>query len=134
MADCPGSGFKVSEKWSVSISESHGRCAECGVSVLVTDDGLASDHELTVRLVICRPRADSQTLQTYHVHAEKCTDLRRYGPNRPLGGSVEAARDFTGRSAIVRSEYPEEQYPEDWKGLIQNFKIFPCCGRIPKED
>lgn len=124
---CAGSGLKVSERWSTSPTHYAGKCAECD-TVVDTIIDIAVNHGIRVRLVLCQPNRD-RAKPDYHVHAEGCNDLRRYGSRGPLGGTMNPSAEYSSAESIIRQVHGDE-----WHDHVSDFKIFPCCGKLPKTE
>ena len=90
-----------------------------------------------MRVRVCGPNLRIQSKGTFHVHADGCADLTKYGPGRKYGGDtngefettlvVETYRDV---SEAIYADIIDEQDPEDgvdWaEAYISDFHFAPC--------
>jgi hypothetical protein len=79
---------------------------------------------------------------TFHVHADGCSDLNYYGPDRHRGGDRLGSREYLIEDAttmkVVIDTYGDQidEQPEDEKeryvsDLVTDFWFAPCCGAMP---
>jgi hypothetical protein len=95
---------------------------------------------------ICGPNLWDQTKGTFHVHADGCRDLARYGPNKSMGGDVPGEQEMLVKDAtmidVVESVYANqldetateedsrETIREEW---VSDFYFHACCQDLPYE-
>lgn len=91
-----------------------------------------------MRVTICGPNLNDQTRGTFHVHAEGCGDLTKYGPGRKYGGEERGEREMTVEADTrvdvvwaVYADHLEEGYDEDERDAtaerwVSDFHFAPC--------
>lgn len=100
---------------------------------------------------ICGPNLSKQDKGSFHVHADGCADLRKYGPQYRgrdgYGGDLNGNRELLVTDATVEScvlavydngiideRVEEGQKREDAiQSLISDFWFAPCCDDLPHE-
>lgn len=84
------------------------------------------------------PNLNDQTRGTFHVHADGCADLKKYGPGRRFGGDEYGERE-TPLDVDTALEVVEEIYADqldenpdvtaaDW---LDDFYFAPCVKSLP---
>jgi hypothetical protein len=86
-----------------------------------------------MKVRIVGPNLRDQTKGTFHVHADGCADLTKYGPGRRFGGDLAGERetllDAASEIDVVEFVYADQlaENPdveaEEW---ISDFHFAPC--------
>jgi hypothetical protein len=83
-----------------------------------------------MRVSVCGPNLRDQSKGEFHVHAEDCADLAKYGPGKPNGGEEPWALDVSDRLGIVGEVY--DWIPaEEASAYLGEFHFAPCCSDLP---
>lgn len=98
---------------------------------------------MTARISIIGPNLRGAT-ETFHVHAEGCRDIARYGPYTTRGGELppmtinlegddvayEASRFvYADHISDYGYEYDSPEAVTYWNDVAHDFRIFPCVGK-----
>lgn len=78
------------------------------------------------------PNLRDESLGEFHVHADGCRDVARYGPGRPMGGDsaplvldVESVEELAG---VVYADMLDEDQDMTRIGLVSGFHLAPCVN------
>jgi hypothetical protein len=82
-----------------------------------------------MRVHVCGPNLRDQSKGEFHVHADGCADLGKYGPGKPYGGEEPWALDVSDRLGIVGEVY--DWIPaEEASAYLGEFHFAPCCADL----
>jgi hypothetical protein len=87
---------------------------------------------------VCGPNLFDQSKGTFHVHADGCQDLRKYGPEYKgkdaKGGDLNGNRGMLIEDAtfdkVVTETYADQIAEDplgDWEDYFRDFWFAPCC-------
>ena len=91
-----------------------------------------------MKVTICGPNLNDQSRGTFHVHAEGCKDLKKYGPGRQFGGDEKGEDEMTIEASDIHdvcvaiysdhiSEQPPAERLEYINNLYSDFYFAACC-------
>lgn len=91
-----------------------------------------------MKVRVCGPNLNDQRRGTFHVHADGCGDLTKYGPGRKYGGDCRGEREMLvdAETAVdvvwaVYTDHLHEGYGEDERDKVaeewvSDFHFAPC--------
>jgi hypothetical protein len=98
-----------------------------------------------MRVRVCGPNLNDQSKGTFHVHADGCADLKKYGPYRKYSGEVNGEAEMPVDDATVLrvvcwtyadqiNEQPEDERAQYVDNLVNDFWFAPCTDGLPFGD